>query len=151
MSRRDIELNHKISVYWFWLVIIAGFSANAPLVPDVNHSRVSIANVFCETYTDDPLWFPKKGTEKWLIYHALASTLLAIAATLLPRILAKHNSFYRPEKFSLASLFVVTFFLACIFSCLTFTQANYAIYCSVLIFTAGRYVLLYLSAFWPEP
>ena len=139
-----MQFNPRTSVYWLWLVVIAGVLSVVPLkCYSVSHVYVDGALI---GYNDP---YPKMDAAGWILLHTAVSVVLAIIATVIHHALAKrlHKKYQPdPKTFSLGGLLLMVAALACVFSLLASLGAIYAIYGAVLIFVAGWIATLLLAA-----
>jgi len=133
-----------------WIVVIAGILANVPVVPyDPGKApayHLPISFLYNEAISDSHSC-TDIGDDKWILGHAIVSVVLAIVATVLHRAWAKrHQTPYRPDKFTLRGLLLTTAVLAGIFGLFASAGSMYILYVVVLLFVAGRMAPLLLAA-----
>ena len=148
-----MRFNPRVSVYWLWLVVIAGVLAVVPCASypgkmgKTNFASVAIVYTHAlRGYNDVYSWLT---AGKWILLHAVASVGLAVVATVVHHALAKRfRSDCQPESktFTLGGLLLTIAVVACVFSLLSSLGAISAIYLVVLVFLAGRFATLLLAA-----
>jgi hypothetical protein len=148
-----MRFNPRVSVYWLWLVVIAGVLAMVPCASYPGKmgrtNFVSVAFVYTNAlrgYNDS---YTLLTGGKWILLHAAASVGLAVVATVIHHVLAKRfRSDCQPESktFTLGGLLLTIAAVACVFSLLSSLGSISAVYLVALIFLAGRFATLLLAA-----
>jgi hypothetical protein len=158
-----MRFNRTISIYWFWLIVIAGVLSGAPvdicwdIWQDIFLWDVStcwsaplpnIANLYADALRGNS-YFYGLWADKWILLHAAVSVVLAIIATVICRLWARrHRQEQQPDPrtFTLGGLLLAVTALACLFSLLASLGAIPMIYAVMLVFVVGRVATLLLAA-----
>jgi hypothetical protein len=147
-----MRFNPIVSVYWLWLLLIAGILAVVPCVSYPGKSGETEFLSLIYVYTNGLRGYNDSYTlmtaDKCLLLHAVVSAVLAVVATLIHRVWAKRRQSddQRDSKtLALGSLLWTVAAVACVLGCLASFGAIHALYAVVLIFAAGWIASLLLG------
>jgi hypothetical protein len=148
-----MRFNPRVSVYWLWLVVIAGILSDVPCASYPGRmgrtAYLNVAHLYANAlrgYNDSYIMM---RADRWILLHAAVSVALAVVATALQHAWAKRRRpDYRPDSktFTLRGLLLSVAAVACAFSLLASFGAIHVGYAVVLIVVAGRVATLLLAA-----
>jgi hypothetical protein len=152
-------MNMPVSKYWLWFVLIAGLSVVFPYLDGRPLSVHYLDALFAQGVLS-PLnlnYIPANYEAATdirtfqILSHALISVIVAVVITVISQIAARPSK--KPvvgetRRFSLFTLCLVTTIIGCIFGLFKYLGSEPVLYFVVLLVVAGRFISLYLTAFF---